>query len=729
MSNLLNTIIVLLVILIIWFILRFLFRKLVEPNKVFIHGPGQKSISNVLGFLSTEKKSTGYDALLVDEKKANDKEVAEVFISEDQNSVEFNNILLIDNSGSTADQIIEYKKALKSFVSTRFQNEKNAIYTFSDTLKQCCYFTTSQDSLFNAIDSIQPEGATAMNDALISVADLIASQQLLKKEDNKNVFFNIILFTDGFDNVSQNNKETVKQKLEGKSIFIACTKETDLPLMYELAKNPKNVFIIGNSTANNNTLLSNGASTSLEEALLKIRNEKMKGRGSVAYVQMKDNNNQFKIRGFVNVLGEIYSCGSNGEGAFFSGLCESPGSDESKVFLGNYVDASRTNEDFNINAQGNFGISKSTLPVNPVSMASGAWAIYLMNKKEETKSKPENILNAFPKVALFSLLLWSPVYLMYWLLKFTADFNIFGWLGKEFDITITQVILFFVIWSVMSSLYVDLLRRKKGFMLFNDAINNIVGTKFLSTLIIFLCVIGIIFSVLVFYPFSYSAFFVCTLISYAANLILTHGGGKTWFINTVDPEFIRPFYENENGRKIILEFEYETVKGKVDSIKLEIKSNGNSNHFKTINEAINDTLSKNIIDYLENCVHITSIHKNYDPLSEVLILVALGSMSGKPITDTSRAFLGSSEILLKHDVSLVDKLIFTLSLLGESAQEVIYSDDFQRFALRTPNSKDDSPFIFDFETKKYYHFSYSENKNAFELSKPNDETVTNWVKI
>jgi uncharacterized protein YegL len=729
MSQLLNTIIVLLAILIIWFILRFLFRKLVEPNKVFIHGPGQKSTSNVLGFLSTEKKSTGYDSLLVDEKKVNDKEVAEVFISEDQNSVEFNNILLIDNSGSTADQIIEYKKALKSFVSTRFQNEKNAIYTFSDTLKKCCDFTGSQDSLFNAIDSIQPEGATAMNDALIAVADLIASQQLLKKEDNKNVFYNIILFTDGLDNVSQNNKEAVKQKLEGKSIFIACTKETDLPLMYELAKNPKNVFIIGNSTANNNTLLSNGASASLEEALLKIRNEKMKGRGSVAYVQMKDENNQFKIRGFVNVLGEIYSCGSNGEGAFFIGLCESPGADESKVFLGNYVDASRTNEDFNTSAIGNFGNSKSSLPVNPVSIAGGAWAIYLMNKKEETKSRPENILNAFPKVALFSLLIWSPVYLIYWLLKYTADLNIFGWLGKEFDITITQIILFFVIWSVMSSLYVDLLRRKKGFMLFNDAINNIVGTKFLSTLIIILCVIGIVFSVLVFYPFSYTAFFVCTLIAYSANLILSHGGGKNWFINTVDPEFIRPFYENENGRKVILEFEYETVKGKVDTIKLEIKSNGNSNQFNSINEAVNDTLSKNIIDYLENCVHITAIYKNYDPLSEILILVALGSLPSKPLSDTSKVFLGTSEILLKNDVALVDKLIFTLSLLKESAQEVIYSDDFQRFALRTPNSKEDSPFIFDFETKNHYHFSYSENKNAFELSKPNDETVINWVKI
>jgi hypothetical protein len=35
----------------------------------------------------------------------------------------------------------------------------------------------------------------------------------------------------------------------------------------------------------------------LEEALLKIRNEKLKGRGTAAYVQIKDEDNQSKIKG------------------------------------------------------------------------------------------------------------------------------------------------------------------------------------------------------------------------------------------------------------------------------------------------------------------------------------------------------------------------------------------------------------------------------------------------
>ena len=73
MSQLINTIIVIIVILVIWFILRLFFRKLVEPHKSNIYGPGAKSPLNKLGFLAAEKKSTGFDSVLVDEKKVNDK--------------------------------------------------------------------------------------------------------------------------------------------------------------------------------------------------------------------------------------------------------------------------------------------------------------------------------------------------------------------------------------------------------------------------------------------------------------------------------------------------------------------------------------------------------------------------------------------------------------------------------------------------------------------------------
>ena len=728
MSQLLNTIIVLFIILIIWFLLRHLFRKLVEPHKAFVHGPGVNSSTNMLGYLAAEKKSSGYESILVDDKKLSNKDVAEVFIIEDQNNIEFRNILLIDNSGSTAAEMDEYKKALKSFIATPFNGEKNALYTFSDQLKQRCDFTNSQTALISAIDSIQPEGATALNDAIIAAADLISTQELFEKKDGKSIFYNIILFTDGLDNVSQNDKEDTIKRLGGKTLFAVCTKEADLTLMYELAKNPRNVFIIGGAGNAQNTL-GNAPAATLEEALLKIRQEKIKGRGTAAYVQMKDADNQFKVRGYVNVLGEIYSCGSQGEGAFFNGLCENPGNFQTKVYMGNYIVPSRTNEDYFIDANGSFGKSKQSLPISPSAMSAGAWAIYQLNKKEEKSAKPESILNAFPKVAFFSLILWYPIFLMYWLLKYTSDINIFGWLGKEFDITITQILLFFILWTIISSLYIDNLRRKKGFMLLNDAINNTIGTSGLSKVIITLSILGTILSVIVFFPFSYAAFLVCTLIAFSANLMLSYGGGKTWFINLQEPDYIPAFDGNESATKVILEFEYETTQGLNEKQIFEVRCNGNSKKFETLEEAVVDPLSMNFIDYLENCVHITSIVKCYNPLSEALMLVAMGSIKSKPVNVESDGFFSPSEILLKKNISLVDKLLFTIALFKEAAHEVIYSDDMKSFAFRTPNRKDDSPFIFEYEKKNYYNFAYKDTNNAFQLEKIEDNSNIIWNKI
>jgi uncharacterized protein YegL len=727
-SNLINSIIVIIVIVIIWFILRMLFRKLVEPNKVFIYGPGKKSDVNKLGFLAAEKKSTGLDSVLVDDKKLSNKEVAEIFVVEDQNKVEFRNILLIDNSGSTAPEIDEYKKALKSFVSTPFNGEKNALYTFSDKLIQRCDFTDSQTILINAIDSIEPNGATALNDSIIAVADLIATQEMLEQKDGKSIFFNIILFTDGLDNVSQTNKEDVIKRLGGKTLFAVCTKEADLTLMNELAKNPRNVFIIGGASNPQNTL-GNAPSTTLEEALLKIRSEKLQGRGNAAYVQMKDEDNQFKIRGYVNVLGEVYSCGSQGEGAFFKALCENPGSEESKVFMGDFIIATRSNEDFNVESKGAFGISKNSLPITPTAMSAGAWVIYQLFKNDEKKSKPETLLNAFPKVAFFSLIIWCPIFILYWLLKYTTDINIFGWLGKEFDITITQILIFFAIWSIISALYVDVLKRKKKFVLFNDAINNIIGSSALSKAIIALTTIGLFLSIMVFYPFSYAAFFVCVLIAFSANLFLTHGGGKTWFINTQNPDFIPVFVGNESGTKVKIEFDYETSQGLSDNQLFEIKSNGKPNKFESIEAAVLDPQSKNILDYLENCVHITSIIKSYNPLSEAMMLAALGSLKSKPVNSVKNELNSSSKIVLLKDISLCDKLIFTLALFKEAAHELIYTSDYSSFAYRTPNKKGDSPYIFTYERKNYYYFTYNDKLNSYILTEPNDIENSIWINI
>ena len=740
MSQLINTVIVLIIILIIWLVLRLLFKKFVEPNKAFVYGPStvnsQNAVNdlNKLGYLATEKKSSGFDSVLVDDKRLSDKDVAEVYIEEDQNRIEYRNILLIDNSGSTSPNMDEYKNALKSFISSPFNGEKNAIYTFSETLTQRCDFTDSISILNDAIDSIKPEGATALNDSIIAVADLIGAQEMYvkRRDDGKSIFFNIILFTDGLDNFSKiaNDKQYVIDKLRSRTLFAVCTKEADVDLLYELAKNPKNVFIIG-GTNNSQNILGNAPLKDLNEALKKIRDEKLIGRGTAAYVRMKDEDNEFKTKGFVNVLGEIYSCGNDGEGgSIFLGLCENPSSAESKVFKGISIVSKNPKESFNVDSKDDFGIAKNSLPISPTAMTAGAWVVYQENIVPEKRTKPENLINAFPKVAILSLIIWSPIFLLYWTLKFTLDFNIFGWLGKEFDITITQILLFFIFWTIISTLFIDVLKRNKRFLIFNDAINNVIGTIALSKLIVALSIIGIFLSVFIVFPFSYAAFFTCVLIAFSANLMLSYGGERTWFINQQNPNLIPTFKGNLNGKRVSLKFNYLTTKDESFSENFEIRSVANLNSFESLNSAISDPLSNNIIDYLENCVHITSIYKGFNFLSEAKMLTALGSLSMKNVIPINEVFNSPSQILLKDEISVLDKLIFTLALFKESSHDIIYSTDYNSFAFRTPNKISDSnQYIFDYDKKRYYFFNYDEKLKSFNLSDSSEAKNKSWKNI
>jgi hypothetical protein len=739
MSQLINTILVLIIILIIWLVLRLLFRKFVEPNKAFVYSPntvnGPSTVNdlNKLGYLAAEKKSSGFESVLIDDKRLSDKDVAEVYIEEDQNKIEYRNILLIDNSGSTSPNMDEYKNALKSFISSPFNGEKNAIYTFSDELTQRCDFTDSQTILNDAIDSIKPEGLTALNDSIIAVADLIGAQEMYvkRREDGKSIFFNIILFTDGLDNVSEaKDKEYVIEKLRSRTLFAVCTKEADIMLLNELAKNPKNVFIIG-GTNNSQNNLGNTPLKDLNEALKKIRDEKLIGRGTAAYVRMKDEDNEFKTKGFVNVLGEIYSCGNDGEGgSIFLGLCENPSNVESKVFKGASIYSINSKESFNVVSKDDFGIAKNSLPISPTAMTAGAWVVYQENIIPEKRTKPETLINAFPKVAILSLIIWSPIFLLYWILKFTLDFNIFGWLGKELDITITQILLFFIFWTIISTVYIDVLKRKKRFLIFNDAINNVIGTNALSKLIIALSIVGIFLSVFVIFPFSYAAFFTCVLIAFAANLMLSYGGERTWFINQQNPNLIQTFKGNLNGKRVSIKFDYMTTKDESFSENFEIRSIANLNSFESLNSSISDPLSNNIIDYLENGVHITSIYKGFNFLSEAKMLTALGSLSMKSVIPINVVFNSPSQILLKDEISVLDKLIFTLALFKEASHDIIYSNDYNSFAFRTPNKISDSnEFIFDYDSKRYYFFSYDEKLKSFNLSDSSEAKNKSWINI
>ena len=192
--------------------------------------------------------------------------------------------------------------------------------------------------------------------------------------------------------------------------------------------------------------------------------------------------------------------------------------------------------------------------------------------------------------------------------------------------------------------------------------------------------------------------------------MLTHGGIKTWFINQKDPNYIPLFYGNEGGEKAIFEGDFETSLGASISYNFNVRSSGNSIQFKSITEAVKNTQSKNIIDYLENCAHTTTIVNGNDSLSEVLMLVTLGSIKSKPIKPFDSIFRGPSEIIVRKEITIADKLIFTLSLLNEAAHSIIYSQDMLSFAIKTPNKKGDSPFILEHEQNNYYHFVYNEKK-------------------
>ena len=211
--------------------------------------------------------------------------------------------------------------------------------------------------------------------------------------------------------------------------------------------------------------------------------------------------------------------------------------------------------------------------------------------------------------------------------------------------------------------------------------------------------------------------------------MLNYNGGKIWFINTKDPVYIPSFNSDKNGTKLILEFDYETSQGLSDSLCLEIRANSYDTKFETVQAAVLDPQSKNIIDYLENCVQVTSIMKNYNPLSESMMLAALGSIKSTPITSGITDYKGASKILLQKDISLSDKLIFTLSLFKEAAHELIYSEDMKSFAYRTLNAKEDSPFIFEYEQQNFYYFCYNEKNNAFQLAEQDTTSRINWIKI
>jgi VWFA-related protein len=110
--------------------------------------------------------------------------------------------MVFDRSGSmrepfgTSDRITHTRAAGKKFVDKLAPSDETAIYSFSEgtTLDQS--WTNSIPLLRSAIDRLQPEGWTAMNDAVITAINDISRRPASRRKA-------IVLLSDGEDNRSQ----------------------------------------------------------------------------------------------------------------------------------------------------------------------------------------------------------------------------------------------------------------------------------------------------------------------------------------------------------------------------------------------------------------------------------------------------------------------------------------------------------------------------------------------
>jgi len=733
-----NALVFLLLVLVFWFILRLILKKLIEPHRVSIYGPTINGTlpARPIAYLTTPRKASGYNSILIDEALQDNKEVAEIDIIEDTNSVYFKNLLLIDTSGSTDTYMNDYKLALKNFVNGAGANEEIALYTFSDTCELKCDFTNSISALTNAIDGLTASGQTALNDSILAAVSQIEAMRVIERSNYRSTIYNVILFTDGFDNLSQATITQVTESLKSKSIFIICTHDADLPLMHEWAKNPKNVFPIGvpttaNSTSSNNLI--NQAVSNLDEALTKIRKEKLIGRGTVGYIQLwpEDGTRKKVIRGYVNALGEIYSCGANGEGAQFIGLCDETSNLAARIFIGAYINPNVNAENYNLSVPLKFGSNVANLPIKPAALAAGGMVVYKLHPKNVSKVRPENIINAFPKVAFYTFLCWAPVFLLFWISKYLFGTSFNYLLGTEFDTTIVQLMVFFVFWFIISSLYVDSLRKNKRFLFFNDSINNIIGSARLSTIVLSLSAIGIVGSLFLFYPFSYLSFFIALVIVFSANRQLYHGGGKTWPIDLSDPPYLPEFSGNMDAERTVIKFEYAGSDGRVDSAEytVRVKRPTENISFKSFYDAVIDANSMNLVCYIEQCNHITSLVKNYSGLTEYLMAAASCEFNDKSLQSFSE-YHSPNQIIFLQSVSAIDKMVFTSAILMQGGAELIIQESpVPYIGVRTLEQKSYSPYIFEWDKRNYYLFGYAEEEKKFVLVHPAAELNMNWQHL
>lgn len=114
-----------------------------------------------------------------------------------ESSVPVGVVLAIDASGSMAGApLLASQTAAKDFISQARPEDRIAILTFADEVQVLSGFTSNTQVLLGLIDTIEAEGETAFNDAVIKGVQMYADPS------SNNLLPNMIILTDGDDTAS-----------------------------------------------------------------------------------------------------------------------------------------------------------------------------------------------------------------------------------------------------------------------------------------------------------------------------------------------------------------------------------------------------------------------------------------------------------------------------------------------------------------------------------------------
>jgi len=103
--------------------------------------------------------------------------------------------VVFDTSGSMRNHIGESREAIRQFLNTAIPGDQFSLVRFSDRPQLIAPMTANCDEIASMLDSVQPHGWTAMNDALV-----LALGDMRRAVNPRRV---LLVFTDGVDNNSR----------------------------------------------------------------------------------------------------------------------------------------------------------------------------------------------------------------------------------------------------------------------------------------------------------------------------------------------------------------------------------------------------------------------------------------------------------------------------------------------------------------------------------------------